>query len=156
MTIPDIAVWILRGFGVLWVVGGIFALRQVWIGMQVGGMIETLDKMTDEFADPGAPPKREREPEDKGRDHWLMAGSVLLIICGAAMAVGHRVAVPLLLALIIQQMSYFVRQRRRELAAKTEEGAAEARPTRQTVNGFFTSLVMATLAAWLYYEGKLL
>jgi hypothetical protein len=47
-------------------------------------------------------------------------------------------------------MLYFVRQRRRELAAGSDADAAdEARPARSTINAFFFSLVMAVLAAWL-------
>jgi hypothetical protein len=150
MTLPDLALWILRGFGALWIVGGVFLMRQLYMNTQLDGMIAQLEKMAGEDGKPSD------ELDDKGRERWLFAGGVLTIAAGAAMAFAHRLAVPLLAALIIQQLLYFIRQRRRELAAQTESGAEGERPSQQTINGFFTSLLIATLAAWLYSEGKLL
>lgn len=151
MTGSDIGVWVLRGFGALWVLGALFGLRQAWFGSKIDKAIEKLEQMAAEFGE--APPAR--EPEDRGREAWMIAGLVLLFAAGVAMALAHRLAVPLLAALIVQQLGYFIRQRRRELKAETAEEAAQARPERTTVNGFFTSLIMATLAAWLFHEGKL-
>jgi hypothetical protein len=152
MTGPDIGVWILRGFGALWIFGALFGLRQLWFGSKIDQAIEKLEQMAREFGETPPP----REPEDKGREAWMIAGLVLLFAAGVAMVLAHRLAVPLLATLIIQQLGYFIRQRRRELRAKTPEEAAEARPERTTVNGFITSLLMATLAAWLFYEDRLL
>ena len=153
MTFADIAVWILRAFGVLWTIGALFLLRQLYFNSKLDPMIDALEKMTAEFSgDEGAPP----EPDDKGREHWMLAGALLTLASGVAMLIAHRAAVPILAALIIQQVLYFIRQRRRELVAKTAAQAEHERPTKETVNGFYTSLGMAALAAWLYSEGALI
>jgi hypothetical protein len=62
----------------------------------------------------------------------------------------------LLSLIIVHQLLYFVRQRRRELAAASPEQALEARPDNATINGFFAALVMAVMAAWLYHQGALI
>jgi hypothetical protein len=51
-------------------------------------------------------------------------------------------------------MLYFIRQRRRELRASVEDAPGE-RPSRQTINAFFFSLIVAVLAGWLYWRGAL-
>jgi hypothetical protein len=95
------------------------------------------------------------EDDDTARSWWLFAGSVLTAVAGFAMLLGHQLA-PLLLALLIaQQILYFIRQRRHELSATSEDLRVEARPNRATVNGFYGALAMGVLAAWLEWQGAL-
>ena len=149
---PDqIVLWVLRGFGALWVVGAVFLLRQLWFNAKLDPMIATLEKMAEDM---GAPPEKAKVDVDNGRERWMAVGGVLTLAAGVAMLLGHRLAVPLLAALIVQQILYFIRQRRRELRASPADAAME-RPTQQTVNGFYTSLLAALLAAWLYWRGQL-
>ena len=153
MTFADIAVWILRAFGVLWTVGALALLRQLYFNSKLDPMIEALDRMS---AESGGEERAPPEPDDKGREHWMLAGALLTLAAGVAMIIAHRVAVAILAALIIQQVLYFIRQRRRELIARTPAQAEHERPTKETVNGFYTSLGMAALAAWLYGAGALI
>ncbi len=154
--IEDLAVWVLRGFGVLYVLGGLFGARAFWLTgrheAELDVMLDTLDAINAENEGAPAPPKRET---DLGRQYWLLAGSLLLIPAGAAMALAHRLAVPLLAVVIVQQLFYFMRQRRRELAAANAEHADEARPAPATVNGFYSCLGVTLLAAWLSWRGAL-
>lgn len=142
---------ILRIVGVLWIVGGGFLLHQLWLNSRLDPMIETLDRMAREM---GAPDSGKPLDIDNGRERWMAAGAVILILAGLAMGLGHRASIVLLAALIVQQLLYFLRQRRRELRASPAEAFAE-RPSRETVNAFFFSLIIAVLAAWLYWRGAL-
>lgn len=153
MSAADVLVWVLRGFGALYLIGGIWGARQAYFWARMGPDLNRLSAIADELSDAAAPAKP-IEP-DNARNWWVFTGAVLLTFAGAAMLLAHASAVALLSAIIVHQMLYFLRQRRRELAARTAEDADEARPQRATINGFFSGLVMAVLAAWLYYEGAL-
>lgn len=157
MTLADILIWVLRAFGALYLVGGIFLIRMTWFWARLGPDMDRLAKTIEEFSAEveGRAPKPP-EDEDRGREWWLFAGAVTTALAGAAMLIGHRLAVPALALIIVHQLLYFIRQRRRELRAATPEAAAEARPTPQTINGFFSALLMAVLAAWLYAQGALI
>ncbi len=56
--------------------------------------------------------------------------------------------------MIVHQLLYFIRQRRRELSATVLNADGEC-PSRETINAFFFSLIMAVLAGWLYWRGAL-
>jgi hypothetical protein len=149
--------WVLRGFGLLYIVGGLIGARQSWFGAQITPSMNKLMRVTEEFSaeTEGRAPRPIAE-EDRGRPWWLFTGSLLLIAAGAAMLLAHALAVLLLALIIVHQLFYFVRQRRRELAAASPEQALDARPNRATINGFFAALLMAVIAAWLYHEGALI
>lgn len=151
MSAADFLVWVLRAFGALYLIGGIWGARQAWFWARMGPDLNRLSAIADELTETKGKPI---DP-DIARNWWVFSGAVLLIFAGAAMLLAHASAVLLLSAIIVHQMLYFLRQRRRELAAPSPEDAEEARPQRATVNGFFSGLVMAVLAAWLYYEGAL-
>lgn len=157
MTLADILVWVLRGFGALYLVGGVMLMRTAWFWARLEPDMDRLLQTIEEFSaeNEGRAPKVEEE-SDRGRQWWIFAGAVLTALAGAAMLIGHRLAVVALAVVIAHQLVYFVRQRRRELRAKTPEAALEARPTPQTINGFFSALLMAVLAAWLYAQGALI
>jgi hypothetical protein len=151
MSIEAAGLIFLRIIGVLWIVGGGFLLHQLWLNSKLDPMIATLEQMAREM---GAPPGKEEIDVDNGRERWMAAGAVVLMLAGVAMGLGHRAAVWLLAAVIVHQLLYFVRQRRRELRASAQDAFME-RPSSQTINAFFFSLVMAVLAAWLYWRGAL-
>lgn len=151
MIAAEILVWLLRLFGVLYLLGGLWGARLFWFWARLGPQLNQLSQMAEEAPDRDAPPI---EP-DNARNWWLFAGALLMAAAGAAMSLAHALAVPLLAAVIVHQLLYFIRQRRRELAASSAVEAAEARPARATINGFFSGLVMAVLAAWLYSVGAL-
>jgi hypothetical protein len=128
-------------------------MRQLWFNAQLDPMIAALEKAAEEL---GAPPEKAKIDVDNGRERWMALGAVLTLACGVAMIFGHRLAVPLLCVLILQQMAYFARQNRREQRAPDAAAALGERPSQQTVNAFYTSLFMAVVAALLYARGMLL
>jgi hypothetical protein len=158
VSLADLLVWVLRAFGALYLIGGLWMARQMWFWARLSPDMRRLGQALESLsADMGGENAEVRElaETDRGQVWWLFVGALITAMAGAAMLLAHRSAVPLLAAIILHQMLYFVRQRRRELAAKTPEAAAEARPDPSTVNGFFSALVMAVLAAWLLHEGAL-
>lgn len=157
VTVEDVGLWTLRAIGALYLLGGLFGMRQAFfwgkLEPQMDQLLDMLDGLDADRKGESAPPAR---VTDNNRNWWLFAGAVLLAVSGGAMLVGHRSAAALLALLVIQQMAYFIRQRRMELRAQTAEHAEEARPERSTVNAFFGSLAVALLAAWLFHRGVLL
>lgn len=159
MSFLEGLVWVLRVFGALYVVAGLFMARQMWFWARISPDMARLGEIAQELsADVGEKNEAARDlaETDRGRPWWLFVGALLMAVAGAAMVVGHRIAVVLLAAIIVHQLFYFVRQRRRELGARTPAAAAEARVERSTINGFFMLLLVTVLAAWLYYEGALI
>jgi Na+-transporting methylmalonyl-CoA/oxaloacetate decarboxylase gamma subunit len=152
----DLAVWLLRAIGLFYLIGGFVALRQAWFMHRSEPMLDNLLDALDALqADhDGAPPSEKRET-DRGRALWLIAGALVLIAAGAAMVFAHSVCLALLTLLVVQQMLYFVRQRRMELKAPNAEIAEEARPTAATTNAFFGALAVTVFAAWLYWMSAL-
>lgn len=140
MSVADGALIALRLVGALWLIGGIFLIRQL---MTFGKIERALAQIGD---DPN---------DDPGRDRWMMAGGAATTLAGVTMLAGTRWALLAIALVVIHQLAYFIRQRRRELAAKSADDAEEARPARTTINAFFFSLVVAVLAGWLNYVGKL-
>ncbi len=150
MTMLDLAEGVLRVFGVLYVGGALFMLNSQRTDLFLDKALTQLEKMTAELE--GKPP---RAPEDTGRTWWLIAGAVLTLAAGIAMALGLRLAVAMLALLLIQQIAYFARQRAREMAAATEEDALDARPNQATRNGFYSCCAHTILAGWLDWRGAL-
>lgn len=155
----DVLIWVLRAFGALYVLGGLFLARQMWFWARIGPSMNKLARTLSDFQAELEPEKPRPAPaltEDVGRSWWLFAGAILTAVSGVAMLIGHRAAVPLLALLVVQQMLYFIRQRRAELRASSRADAEEARPTQATINGFVTALLLAVLAAWLGWQGALI
>lgn len=156
MTVTAVLVWVLRLFGALYLVGGVWMARQMWFWVRMGDTIDAFYAAAESIqAETEGRAPGPVEKDDIGRSWWLLIGAVLTALCGLAMLLGHRLA-PLLLSLLIaQQLLYFIRQRRRELRAVTADAKAEERPSETTVNGFYGALVMAVLAGWLGWQGAL-
>ncbi|HWA21856.1 MAG TPA: hypothetical protein VG735_05615 [Caulobacterales bacterium] len=142
---------LLRIVGVLWIVGGGFLLHRLWLNSRLDPMIEKLDRMAREM---GAPDSGKPLDIDNNRERWMAVGAIFLMLAGIAMGLGHRAAIPLLAAVIMHQLLYFIRQRRRELRVSVEDAPGE-QPSRQTINAFFFSLIVVVLAGWLYWRGAL-
>lgn len=157
MILVESLTWVLRGFGLLYLVGGFIGARQSWFWARITPSMNKFMRVAEDFtADvEGREPKRVAE-EDRGRPWWMFVGCLLLVAAGAAMLFAHSLSVLFLALIIVHQLLYFVRQRGRELAAKTPEQALEARPNSATINGFFAALLMAVMAAWLHHEGALI
>jgi len=157
VSLIEILVWVLRGFGVLYLVGGLFGVRQAWFMIRaepaMDQVLDMLDALKAEEQD--APPPAKRET-DGGRSWWLLSGAALVTLAGAAMAAAHGACVGLLAVLIAHQLLYFVRQRGREFKAPNAEIAAEARAQPATINAFFGALLVTVFAAWLFSRGALI
>lgn len=148
------ALFALRAFGLLYLVGGLFAVRQMWQLRTFEVGLEALHRQAQAFWQEGDAPLAPSSA-DVGRMNWLIAGGVLTALSGAAMLAASRFAVPLLAALVVHQLLYFARQRRRELSAPNAEAAADAQPERSTRNAAFVAFAIAVVSAWLLASGKL-
>ena len=155
MNLLDLGEGVLRLFGCLYAVAAVFLLNMLRTHVFMDRAIDTLDRITTELAAAAGETPKPSAPNDGGRTWWMVAGGVLLLAAGAVMALGLRVSVIALGLLVLHQLAYFVRQRRRELAAATPEDALDARPTQATRNGFFFCLILFVLAAWLERSGVL-
>ncbi|MDX2233178.1 MAG: hypothetical protein NW200_01655 [Hyphomonadaceae bacterium] len=155
MTLLDLGEGVLRLFGAFYVVGAVFLANQLRMALFMDRAIDTLDRLASEIAADAGQPLRPTTPNDSGRTWWWAVGGVILFGAGVTMALGLRLAVPALALLVLHQLAYFVRQRRRELAAATPDAAEDARPTQATRNSFFVCLVLTVLAAWLERNGVL-
>lgn len=153
MTLEQALVWVLRGFGALYIVGAVLLFRHLRVYALVDDATKRIEMMTREI-------DGEENPEpadafDKERNGWLAAGGVLTAVAGIAMIFALQISLVILVLLVIQQLGYFIRQRMRELAAKSPEEAEDARPSTATRNGFYTCLALTVLAAWLGWKGAL-
>jgi hypothetical protein len=159
MSGEELALLFLRAMGAVWVVGAIFLLRQLWINSKLDPMIAALEKAAEDLreqaGEPPVEPKKKQPLVDNARERWLVVGALMTIVSGVAMAAGHRSAMFLLAATILHQLLYFVRQFRREKAAPDEVSAVQERPSTETVNGFYATIILTMLTAWLYYRGAL-
>lgn len=158
MIVVDVLTWCLRLMGVGYFVGGVWMARQMWFWAQITPSMNKLTQTIEAFnaETEGRAPRAAPLDEDPNRNWWLFAGAVITALAGLAMIFAHRLAVPLIAAIIVHQMLYFIRQRRRERAAISAEAKHEARVNRATINGFYGALVMAVLAAWLYWMDALI
>lgn len=158
MIFVEVLTWVLRIFGALYLVGGLIGARQFWFWARITPDMNRLGQAMRDFSaelgETNDAAEKLIEP-DTGRPWWLFVGAVILALAGAAMMLAHWLAVPLLAAIIVHQMLYFVRQRRREVRAESPAQAAEARVDQRTINGFFAALILAVLASWLYAQGAL-
>ncbi len=141
--------WVLRGFGALYLLGGVQGARDAWFWARRHATIDAMFAPARRAEDTALP------RADTGRSWWLFTGAVLTAAAGLAMLAAHALAGPLLAAIVIHQLLYFMRQRRRELRAKSDAEASDARPAPDTVNGYFIVVCLALLTAWLY-EARLL
>lgn len=153
MTLADALVWVLRGFGVLYVVGAVFLFRHLRVYALVDDATQRIEMMTREIEGEETPPP---DHADKARNGWLAAGGVLTALAGVAMIFALRMSLVFLVLVVIHQIAYFIRQRHMEITAPTPEAALDARPTQATRNGFYTCLALTVLAAWLEWKGALL
>ena len=155
MTLLDLGEGVLRVFGCFYVVGALVLANQLRMNLFLDKALDQLNRMSAELAAESGEPSPAPTANDGGRTLWMIAGAVLTFAAGVTMALGLRVAVIALGLLVLHQLAYFVRQRRRELRAANAEEAEDARPTQATRNGFMGCLVLFVLAAWLERSGVL-
>jgi hypothetical protein len=156
VTAAEVLIWLLRAGGALYLVGGVWMARQMWFWARLGPTMDAFYAAAESLqAEREGRAEAPIEKDDTRRSWWLFAGAALTALAGLTMLLGHRLAPFLLALLIAQQLLYFIRQRRRELSATSEDIRAEERPNRATINGFYGALAMGVLAAWLEWQGAL-
>jgi hypothetical protein len=155
MTLVDLAEGVLRVFGAIYAAAAVFMLWQLRTSAFMDKAIIDLERIAADLAREAGESAPRPTPVDTGRTAWLAAGGVLLFAAGVTMALGLRLSVVALGLLALHQLAYFVRQRRRELAAATAEEAEDERPTQATRNGFVFGLLFFVVAGWLESQGAL-
>lgn len=174
--------WIIRLAGVLWLLGAFALFRQIRMEMALDNMTTRIDEMSREFAaeadaedtpeadtygDIDAPVRpREKSEEEKATDAWMdrddaarrgwIAGqAVVLAATAITMIFLHPFAAWLTALLVLGQGVYFIWREYTARRAPTLDAAAHARPTAQTVNAAWFSLVVATLVWAAAFRGLL-
>lgn len=119
--------WLLRLFGVFWMVGGILAFRMARLMNTIDNAIETLTQVK----------------EDKLTNHFLFIGAILTFSSGLGLFLWTRWALIPITLLIGSQLIYFQLKQQRMEVAQTEEEREEARVTPQTIRAFWVSVGVA-------------
>jgi hypothetical protein len=126
--------WILRTFGLFWVMAGIYALKRAHTERTLDDMLAALGS-----------------PQDPLTARFMQLGAGLTLVSGIGLAAaGLWVLLPLL-GLVISQPIYFYLKARRWARAQTAEEREDATVMPATRNAFYVSLVilgLACLAAW--------
>ena len=175
--------WIIRIAGLLWLLGALMLFRQIRMEMALDRMTSRIEEMSRQFqddvpADEDTPEadtygdidapvrRREKSAEENASDAWIdrddaarrgwIAGQAVVL---AATAIGmiflHPFAAWLTALLVLGQGVYFIWREYTARRAPTAEAAAHARPTAQTVNAAWFSLVVATLVWAAAFRGLL-
>jgi len=121
--------WILRIFGVFWMVGGVFAFKKA---LQVRLMDSILDALSN-------------KKESRLVQYYGYAVSILTFLSGAGLALLHPYASYALLLLVLTQGLYFALQRRRYNQATNEEERMDATVAYQSKNAFYLSIVVLAM-----------
>ncbi|MDD2720776.1 MAG: hypothetical protein PHH47_05645 [Gallionella sp.] len=128
--------WLLRGFGVLWIVGSGIAFHKA---REPALMDRVLEGITG-------------TPEDPMITRFLFVSSLLTLFSGMGLALATAwVLVPLGL-LVISQLIYFALMQRKQERAQIPEQREEAQVQPATRNAFRLSLALtlaAGIAVWL-------
>lgn len=173
--------WIIRLAGVLWLLGALMLFRQIRMEMALDNMTTRIEEMardmrahdppvdedTDTYGDIDAPVRpREKSEQEKASDAWIdrddaarrgwIAGqAVVLGLTAITMIILHPFAAWLTALLVLGQGVYFIWREYTARRAPTVDAAAHARPTAQTVNAAWFSLVVATLVWAAAFRGLL-
>ena len=171
--------WIIRIAGLLWLVGALMLFRQIRTEMALDRMTSRIEEMArdlaadpppedeDTYGDIDAPVRpREKSEQEKAADAWIdrddaarrgwIAGqAVVLAATAITMLILHPFAAWLTALLVLGQGVYFIWREFTARRAPTAEAAAHARPTAQTVNAAWFSLVVATLVWAAAFRGLL-
>lgn len=131
--------WALRLFGLFWIMGGAFTLRQA---RQSRFMDVVLEQLTQEREDPLV-------------TRFLWLGGILTILSGVGLAIASRWGLIPLGLLVASQAIYFRLKQRRFAGAKTEDEREEARITPSTRNAFAISGGVTALALMGVHLGVL-
>jgi len=173
--------WIIRLAGVLWLLGALMLFLQIRMEMALDNMTTRIEDIAREMRADDAPldddadtygnidaPVRPREKseqekasdawidrDDAARRGWIAGQAVVLAATAITMIFLHPFAAWLTALLVLGQGVYFIWREYTARRAPTTEAAAHARPTTQTVNAAWFSLVVATLVWAAAFRGLL-
>lgn len=122
--------WAARAIGLFYIVAGVAALRQCYVGWRIEQMIEQLV----------AP-----SPKERAADRMLALGAALVLVSGMTLVLFSEWAAPAFLAAWLAQASYLLWARR--MMPPTDPVAALGR--RRTINAFAVYTAATVFALWL-------
>jgi ABC-type nickel/cobalt efflux system permease component RcnA len=157
--------WIIRGAGLLWLVGAFMLFRQIRGEMALDKLTTSLEARAREIeAEAGETPDpiSARDPheawadrDDAARRGWIAAQAVVLAATALAMLLLHPFAVWMVALLVAGQGAYFFWREHTARRAPTAEAAEHARPSTSTVNAGWMSLAVAILVGLAAWRGLL-
>lgn len=157
--------WIIRGAGLLWLVGSFMLLRQIRAEMTLDRLTAQLEARAREIeADAGETPDNltARSPEDiwidrddAARRGWIAAQAVILAATALAMILLHPFATWMAALLVAGQGAYFFWREHTARHAPTAKAAEHARPSQSTINAGWVSLAVAILVWLAAFQGLL-
>ena len=158
--------WIIRGAGLLWLIGAIALFRQIRAEMVLDRITAELEKAASTLGADAPPDRRQKSQaelaEDKwiGRDDaarrgWIAAQAVVLAATALAMLMLHPFASWMVALLVVGQGVYFFWREHTARHAPSPTAAEHARPTQSTVNAGWISLAIAILIWAAAFRGLL-
>lgn len=122
--------WLLRLFGVFWILGGFLTLQQA---RQSNFLDTALEKIT-------------QKPEDRLVTRFLWICGSFTLCSGLGLALANRLALLPLILLVLVQGIYLTIQARRFDRAQTDEAREDAQISSATRNAFGVSLGVTIVA----------
>ena len=154
--------WIVRGAGLLWLIGAFALFRQIRAEMALDRMTAEIEKAANALGADAPPERRQKSPDelaenawidkdDTARRGWISAQAVVLAATALAMIMLHPFASWMAALLVLGQGVYFFWREHTARHAPSPSAADHARPTQATVDAGWVSLAVASLvwlAAW--------
>ena len=158
--------WIIRGAGLLWLIGAFALFRQIRAEMVLDRITAELEKVASALGaetPPETPNGRRQKSQaelaediwigrdDAARRGWIAAQAVVLAATALAMLMLHPFASWMVALLVLGQGVYFFWREHTARHAPSATAAEHARPTQSTINAGWISLAIAILvwaAAW--------
>lgn len=151
--------WIIRGAGLMWLLGALALFRQIQAEMALDSMTAKLEKAARDL-DANAPSTETPEDrwinrDDAARRGWIAAQAVVLTATALSMLILHPFAAWMAALLVTGQGVYFFWREHTARHAPSPEAAEHARPSPSTVNAGWVSLAIALLVWLAAFRGLL-
>jgi hypothetical protein len=177
--------WIIRGAGLLWLVGAFVLFRQIRAEMALDRMTAQLEKAAQDLGrdvaeaedegvqdhiDPLGNPRQPHsvmksaaekaedlwiDKDDAARRGWIAAQAVILAATALAMLMLHPFASWMVALLVLGQGVYFFWREHTARHAPSPDAAEHARPGKSTINAGWVSLAIAILVWAAAWRGLL-
>jgi len=131
----EILEWGLRGFGLFWMIGGVFVLKEA-----------QQTKLYDDFL-----LALTHEKQEKLTNYYGYVVGVETFLAGAGLLGGFQYSPYIILLLVLTQGLYFALKHRRFLHAKSDEERSEFVISSQSKNAFVVSIVVMVLSVVVYH-----